>query len=45
VVVPSRAYLEENLQQMEKILTAWLFQDQSIGGYLVVPEEVEFLAR
>jgi pyridoxamine 5'-phosphate oxidase len=39
-VVPSRAYLEDNFK-MEKILTAWL-RPKHWGGYLVVPEEVEF---
>jgi pyridoxamine 5'-phosphate oxidase len=30
--VVSRAYLEENLQQLEKTFVAWLFQDPNIGG-------------
>jgi pyridoxamine 5'-phosphate oxidase len=42
-VVPSRAYLEENLQQLEKDFDSMVIpRPKHWGGYLVVPEEVEF---
>jgi len=42
-VVPSRDYLEENLKQLEKDFDSMVIpRPKHWGGYLVVPEEVEF---
>lgn len=42
-VVPSRAYLEENLKQLEKEFDGMVIpRPEHWGGYLVVPVEVEF---
>jgi pyridoxamine 5'-phosphate oxidase len=42
-VVPSRAYLEENLKQLEKDFESMVIpRPKHWGGYLVVPVEVEF---
>jgi pyridoxamine 5'-phosphate oxidase len=42
-VVPSRAYLEENLQQLEKDFDSIVIpRPKHWGGYIVVPEMVEF---
>jgi pyridoxamine 5'-phosphate oxidase len=42
-VVPSRAYLEESLQQLEKDFDSIVIpRPKHWGGYLIVPEEVEF---
>jgi pyridoxamine 5'-phosphate oxidase len=42
-VVPSRAYLEENLKQLEKDFDSMVIpRPKHWGGYLVVPLEVEF---
>jgi pyridoxamine 5'-phosphate oxidase len=42
-VVPSRDYLEENLQRLEKDLDSMVIpRPKYWGGYLVVPKEVEF---